>query len=125
MKSNHKIYNLESSRSRLDAYVDASNDSFEEVDEIPTRDKLTYSNGFYIKHCTALFVDIRNSSSLPEKYTRPRLAKIYRSYISEVVAVINSNPDCREVNIVGDSVYGVFNTPYKSDINEVFSTAAQ
>ena len=125
MESNHRPYDFDASLQRLDGYLDASNDLFEEVDEIPGRDRLTCSNGFYIKHCTALFVDIRGSSSLPEKYTRPRLAKIYRAYISEIMAVINGNPDCSEVNIVGDAVFGIFNTPKKDDIDEVFETACR
>jgi class 3 adenylate cyclase len=125
MESNHRPYEFEASLGRMDAYLDAGNDLFEEVDEIPTRDRLTYSNGFYIKHCTALFIDIRGSSGLPDKYTRPRLAKIYRSYLSEAVAVINGNPDCAEVNIVGDAVYGIFNTPTKAKIDGVFTMAAK
>ena len=123
MESNHRIYDYEASSTRLDAYLDSSNDQFQEVSEIPSRDRLTYSNGFYVEHCTALFVDIRGSSEMPNKYTRPRLAKIYRSYISEVIAVINGDPKCAEVNIVGDAVYGIFNTPYKADMDSVFSRA--
>ncbi len=124
MEANHRTYSFEDSFARMDSYLDASSDLYEEVDEIPSRSNLTYSNGFYIQHCTALYVDIRGSSGLPDKYTRPRLAKIYRSYISEVVAVLNANEDCAEVNIVGDAVYGIFNTPKKSDIDGVFSSAA-
>ena len=36
---------------------------------------------------------------------------------------MNRDPDCREINIVGDAVWCVVNTPKKSDINFVFSTA--
>jgi len=125
MESNHIPYNHLTSFNRMDAYLDASNDLFEEVDEIPGRDRLTYSNGFYIKHCTAMFVDIRGSSDLPNKYKRPRLAKIYRSYIAEVVAIINGDPNCAEVNIVGDAVYGIFNTPKKTGIDDVFECAGK
>ena len=50
---------------------------------------------------------------------------MYRSYISEVVAIINGNADCAEINIVGDCISGIFNTPYMSQIDDVFSTAAQ
>jgi hypothetical protein len=51
---------------------------------------------------------------------RPTLARLYRSYISELVAIMNSDPDCREVSIVGDAVWCVVNTPNKSDIKDVF-----
>jgi class 3 adenylate cyclase len=124
MEANHKNYDFKASFARIDSYLDANEGVYEEVQEIPSREKLTYSNGFYIEHCTALFVDIRGSTGLATRYTRPRLAKIYRSYISEIVAVMNGASSCAEVNIVGDGVYGIFSTPYKSDIDDVFSRAA-
>lgn len=122
MKANNSEYNFEKSRKRIDEILDASNDSFEETDSIPSRDRLTFTNGFYT-NCSALFVDIRNSSKLPENHTRPVLAKIYRAYISELVALMNDDSNCKEINIYGDCVWGVFNTPYKSDIDGVFSIA--
>lgn len=124
MKSNHNSYDFEKSRDRIDRILDSSDKSYEEVNSIPSRDKLTFTNGFYV-NCTSMFVDIRGSSSFAEKYRRPTLAKIYRSYISEVVAVINGNLNCSEINIEGDCVWGIFDTPKKSDIDYVFSTAAE
>ena len=125
MESNHRSYDFNTSLARIDGYLDANDNSYEEVKEIPSRDKLTFSNGFYIEHCVALFVDIRESTTLADRYTRPRLAKIYRSYISEVVAIMNGSSKCAEINIVGDGVYGIYSTPYKADIDEVFSCAAK
>lgn len=124
MDSNHKSYNHISSFSRLDEILAASQSNYEEVKELPDRDRLTYSNGFYA-YCSALFVDIRDSSKLPDLYKRPALAKLYRAYISEMVAIMNGNEQAREINIVGDCVWGVFNTPLKKHIDGVFSTAAR
>ncbi len=124
MKSNYQIYDFEKSRERLDDILNTSDTSYEEKDNIPSRDNLTFTNGYYV-NCSCLFVDIRNSSKLPSKYRRPTLARIYRAYISELVAIINSNSDCKEVNIHGDSVWGVFDTNYKVDIDRVFATAFQ
>jgi len=61
--------------------------------------------------------------SCPNHYNRPSLARLYRAYISELVAILNGSTITREVNIVGDGVWGVFNTPSKSDIDEVFAMA--
>lgn len=125
MKSNHQEYNFEKSRDRIDEILKTEDKSFEEVDKIPSRDRLTFTNGFYVNKTSALFVDIRKSSDLPNKYKRPVLARIYRSYISEVVAVINENDLCAEINIHGDSVWGIFDAQYKTQIDSVFSTSAQ
>jgi class 3 adenylate cyclase len=90
---------------------------------LPDRETLTFTNGFYA-YCTALFIDIRESSELPSIYKRPALAKIYRAFISEMVAIFNSHINAREINIVGDCVWGVYNTPRVSDIDTVLSLAA-
>jgi len=124
MDSNHKPYDYGASFNRLNIILDTPSTQYEEVNSLPDRDKLTFTNGFYA-NCSALFVDIRNSSELPKKYKRPALAKLYRAFISEVVAILNGATACREINIVGDCVWAVYNTPYKADINTVFSLGAE
>lgn len=123
MEANFINYEYKKSDERIQDILDSA-ETFEEVNEIPSRSKLTYSNGFYV-NCTALFIDIRDSSELANKHKRPVLGKLYRSYLSECVAVMNGNKNCREVFINGDCVSGIFNTPRKSDIDEVFSTSAK
>jgi class 3 adenylate cyclase len=114
-------YNFESSFQRIDEILDSS-EIFEEVDEIPDSEKLTYKNGYYI-NCYSIFIDIRDSSKLPEKYQSRILAKIYRAYISEVTAIFQSFQNCKEINIVGDSVWAVFNSKTREDVKEIFAAA--
>jgi class 3 adenylate cyclase len=123
MKSNYKAYNFEKSLERIDAILNSSN-FYENNNKFPNRDDLTFTNGYYV-NVTSLFIDLRDSSKLPEKHKTNVLAKIYRSYISEVVAIINGNVHCREVNIVGDCVSAIFETPKKADVDTVLETAAQ
>jgi class 3 adenylate cyclase len=122
MDASHKAYDPLTSYERIDGILAQSSDDYEEVDTLPVRDKLTYTNGFYA-NCAALFVDIRDSSKLPSQYQRPTLAKIYGAFISELVAVMNADSGAREINIVGDCVWSVVNTPYTTDIDDVFATA--
>lgn len=124
MKSNFISYDYKKSKVRIDEILDANDTSYKEVDKIPSRDDLTFNNGFYVNKTAALFIDIRGSSKMPSNHTRPILAKIYRSYISECVAVINGNSDCAEVNIHGDCVWGIFDAQYKTQVDGVFATAA-
>ena len=120
MDGNHKYYSYTSSAERIDEILNQPAGQFEEKDNFPDRDSLTYTNGVYGK-CTAIFVDIRDSSGLTGEHARPALAKIYRSFISEMVAVLNSSPLVREVNIVGDCVWAVYSTPLQSNINDLFN----
>lgn len=124
MDGNYKAYDYLKSSVRIKEIMDQPAGSFEEVDGLPSRDNLTYTNGFY-GTCAAVFIDIRDSSGLTKKHKRPTLAKIYRAFISEMVAVLNSDPNVREVSIVGDCVWAVYNTPYMRDIDGVFSIAFQ
>ena len=74
---------------------------------------------------TAIFIDIVDSSKLTDGNKRPTLAKMYRAFLSECVAIMNSWEMCKEININGDCVWGVFETPKKSDVDNVISVAAQ
>ncbi|MGJ3197701.1 adenylate/guanylate cyclase domain-containing protein [Peribacillus frigoritolerans] len=121
MKSNYKSYEFEKSLDRIDAILDSSS-LFEDKDTIPKREDLTYTNGYYV-NCSSLFIDLRGSSQLPKIHQKRVLAKIYRAYISEMVAIINGSTLCKEISIVGDCVSAIFETNYKEDINAVFAVA--
>lgn len=124
MDGNYKLYDYVKSSERIKEILNQPAGVFQEVDGLPDRQKLTFTNGFY-GTCSALFVDIRGSSGLTRKHRRPTLAKIYRAFISEMVALLNSDLYVREVNIVGDCVWAVYNTPLKSHIDDVFRIAFQ
>lgn len=123
MQSNYKLYDFEKSRERIDAILNSTS-SFEEKKPMPKRDELTYTNGYYI-WCTSLFIDLRDSSKMPEIHQSRVLAKIYRAYISEIVAIINGTILCKEISIVGDCVSAIFETPSRANIDKVFSIAAE
>lgn len=124
MDGNFKIYSYTSSSERIKDILNQPAGAYEEVDGLPDRDKLTFSNGFY-GMCSAVFIDIRDSAGLTAKHERPALAKIYRAFISEMVAILNSDPFVREVNIVGDCVWAVYKTTQTNHIDDVFGVAYQ
>ncbi len=124
MKAKHSVYNFEQSLERIDNILKTDYRSYKVLKSIPSRDELSCTNGFYVM-CTALYVDVRIPSKLSERYHEATLAKIYRSYISEVVAILNGNNNCAEVNIEGNSVWGIFDTPHKEEMDSVLCTAAR
>lgn len=124
MKTNTISYDLTKSIERIDSILNSSNSNFEESSSIPNRDKLTYQNGYYV-NVGAIFIDIRESSTLTDEHKRPKLAKLYRSYISEVVAILNSYSDCKDINIVGDCVSGIFEARYQYQLRNMFDASAK
>ena len=124
-KSPTYVYKIEDSAERMDDILDANDNDYEDnKSNIPTRDKLTYKNGYYVD-VTALFIDIVDSSKLTDGHKRPTLAKMYRCFLSECVAIMNSYEICKEININGDCVWGVFETPNIDDVDAVIDVAAK
>ena len=124
MEATYSLYDHIKSVERIGEILDGLDASYENRKGIPSRASLTFTNGFYVD-VTVLFVDIRGSKELATKHTRPVLAKIYRAYISEVVAVLKGNSLISEIYIEGDGVWAVFDTTTKPHVDSVFSTAAK
>jgi class 3 adenylate cyclase len=124
MQASYSPYDHKDSIDRISEILDSSDSSYEEHKGVPSRDRLTYANGFYVD-VTVMFIDMRGSKILSGKHTRPVLAKIYRAYISELVAVLKGDPTVSEIYIEGDGVWAVFNTTTQNEVNRVFGTAAK
>lgn len=122
MQANYKAYDFEKSRERMDEILGSSDSNYQESNKVPSIDELTYNNGYHI-NCSALFIDLRGSKELATKHQQKVLAKIYRAYISELVALLNGNPNIQQIYIEGDCVWGVFNTETKAQIDRVFQTS--
>lgn len=123
MQTNFKSYDFNKSLERLDEILNSTS-TFDEKNSIPKRSDLTYTNGFYVK-CSVLFVDLRGSSKIPKVLQKKVLAKIYRSCINEIVAILNGFSICKEINIVGDCVCAIFESTSKTHIDDVLQAAAQ
>lgn len=75
--------------------------------QLPLTNDLTDSNKIYHGKASMLFVDMRESTKLPEKLGTEQLVKLYRSYIRAVVqAVRYSGGVVRD--FMGDGVLAVF-----------------
>lgn len=123
-KKNTISYDVDKSSERIDEILNASNNNFCDVDDVPDRNSLTYKNGFYV-NITAVFIDIVGSSDMTNNHKRPTLAKMYRAFLSECVAIMNSESTCKEININGDCVWGVFDTPLRTDIDNAMCVVSK
>lgn len=103
---NHYKFDENKSILRVDKILN-SNKHFEYVKNIPNNNKLTFDNGYYV-NVSAIFIDIVGSSKMTQNHKRPTLAKIYRCFISESIALLQSFNSCKDVNINGDCVWAIF-----------------
>lgn len=119
-KINTISYDVAKSYERIEEILNASNNDFGDKRDVPDRSSLTYKNGYYVD-VTAVFIDIVGSSDMTNEHKRPALAKVYRTFLSECVAIMNAEEICREININGDCVWGVFDTPRKKDMDNIIA----
>lgn len=124
METKQKRYNFVESFQRIDDILDEPDKSFEESKSVPSRNNLTYKNGFYVD-CSVIAITLGGPIEEPEKFSVPVLTKIYRGFISETVAILNSNSQCVDIKINGDCLTAVYDTPHKSDIDDMFSDSAK
>ena len=124
MEASYANYDYQESLERISEILEGADASYETKKNVPSRGSLTFTNGFYVD-VTVVFIDIRGSKELSEKHTRPVIAKIYRAYISEAIAVLRGNMTISEIYIEGDGVWAVFDTTTKTQVNSVFETAAK
>ncbi|ENK0840072.1 hypothetical protein AB2Z22_003464 [Clostridium botulinum] len=115
MESNHTMsYDVEKSAERMDDILNASNNDYADENSIPIRSNLTFKNGCYV-NITAIFIDIVGSSDMTDGHKRPTLAKMYRAFLSECVAIMNPKLIARKSILMG-TVYGEYLIHLKSRI---------
>lgn len=92
---------------------------------IPSSDsEFTYENGIR-SWVTAIFIDINKSSELFKNEKDEIVSRIIRSFSSEIINILKSNENYREIGIRGDCVFGIYSTPCKKDIKDVYELAIE
>ena len=96
------------------------NDSNEiEVKEkVPKENDFTFHNG-YFAWVTAVFVDIRDSTSIFAENKKTSTSKIIRAFTSEVIEILKNDDNLREIGIRGDCVYAIYTTSQKYEDYEI------
>ncbi|MBQ7874055.1 MAG: adenylate cyclase [Oscillospiraceae bacterium] len=89
-----------------------------EQSEVPADSAFTFTNGYY-SWVSAIFVDVRDSSTLFADNDKEKVSKIIRSFTSEIIEILRNDDNLREIGIRGDCVYGIYTTPKPSDIFEI------
>ena len=77
------------------------------IDKLPLIDDLSDTNKTYCGKISVLFVDMRESTKLPEMFSSEQLVKIYRSYIRTVVQAIRYSGGMVR-DFMGDGVLAIF-----------------
>lgn len=116
------FYSFEEGKKRIEDIL--KNDEQIEEKNIPKDEsEFTYNNGIKA-WIGSIFVDIVKSSEIIDKEDDIKVSKILRSFSSEIISIMNSSDNVREIGIRGDCVYGIFNTPSQNDTYELLEISA-
>ena len=109
-------YDYKAGKQRLEEILDNDMEVVEQ-DKLPNDDDFTFTNGYY-SWVSAIFVDMRDSTELCADEDKEKLAKVFRSFSSEIIEILRDDEKLREIGIRGDCVYAVYTSPLKTDIYE-------
>ena len=107
------VYDYRKGKERVEGILDNELKVIEQG-RLPHDDSFTFTNGYY-SWVTAIFVDIRGSSSLFADQDKEKVSKIIRSFTSEIIEILRDDDDLREIGIRGDCVYAIYTTPNNDD----------
>ena len=110
-------YNYQNGKSRIEEILN-NEIEIKDKEKVPKDESFTFSNGYYSR-VSAIFVDIRESSKLFTDEDKEKVAKIIRSFTSEIIEILKNDDNLREIGIRGDCVYAIYTTPKKNDIYEI------
>lgn len=121
---NFTNYDYKERKKKVEEILD-NTDAVNEVEKFPRDEDFTYTNG-YKAWAAAIFVDLRDSTSLFSGKDDVSIAKVIRGFTSEIIEILRKDTtrdDLKEIGIRGDCVYAVYSAPLKKDISDVANRA--
>ncbi|AXI08230.1 adenylate cyclase [Oceanobacillus sp. 143] len=116
------VYDYKERKEKVEEILD-NTDGVNEVKQFPRDEDFTYTNG-YKAWASAIFIDLRDSTSLFTKKDDVEISKVIRGFTSEIIEILRRELDgneLKEIGIRGDCVFAVYSTPVKDDIYEIAS----
>lgn len=118
------VYNYKEGKKRIEDILTNEIEIVESTNKgIPSDDNFTFNNG-YKSYVSAIFVDIRDSTTIFSKENNEEVAKMIRAFTSEIIEVLRADDNLREIGIRGDCVYAVYSTPKLTDIYDCYVKTA-
>lgn len=117
-------YDYKERKKKVEEILD-NTDAVNEVEKFPKDENFTYENG-YKAWASAIFVDLRDSTSLFTSEDDVKTSKVIRGFTSEIIEILRQDTDkedLKEIGIRGDCVYGIYSTPFKTTVFDVGNRA--
>jgi class 3 adenylate cyclase len=118
-------YNYKERKKKVEEILD-NTDKVNEVSQFPKDEDFTYTNG-YKAWAAAIFVDLRDSTTLFSDEDEVKISKVIRGFTSEIIEILRKDMDSKElkeIGIRGDCVFAVYSAPTQADLKEIGDRAA-
>lgn len=89
---------------------------------IPEEKKAFNLSNAYLADVGSIFIDIKDSSKLFDTKDE-KLARLMRSFTSEIITIFQSFNKFRQIGIRGDCVYAIYEAQTTNDLLEIFNVA--
>lgn len=118
-----KEYDYKERKKKVEEILD-NTDKINEVEKFPRDDDFTYTNG-YKAWAGAIFVDLRDSTTLFSEDDEVKIAKVIRGFTSEIIEILrkDTDGDLKEIGIRGDCVFAVYSAPKQNDLYDIANRA--
>lgn len=124
MKPTYKVYSFEESLREMDLILDGDVTTVTEQNALPDDSENIVQKSLYA-YCSVIYVDIRVMQDWMDANKRILYAKFYRSLVTQVCSLFESTKLCQDINSSDSAIWGIFDTRYKNDINELITLVAQ
>jgi class 3 adenylate cyclase len=122
MKERYFGINIEESIGRINTLLAENDNTYGQFTVFPHKWQEESLKGIYV-NAAILYFDLKKTANLFSNHSIATVAKIIRTYISEITAVLKSLPKCKGVVLDGDNIYGVFDASLTSGLDNIFALA--
>jgi class 3 adenylate cyclase len=122
MKERYFGINIEESIERMDALLAESDHAYAQFTVFPHKWQEEPLKGIYV-NAAILYFDLKKTAALFSNHSIGTVARIIRTYISEITAVLKSLPKCKGVVLDGDNIYGIYEASLTSGLDNIFALA--
>lgn len=116
-------YDYKERKEKVEEILDNTKE-VKEVNKFPSEDSFTYDNG-YKAWAGAIFVDLRDSTTLFSNDDDVKISKVIRGFTSEIIEILkkDTDNDLKEIGIRGDCVFAVYSINTKLEIYDIANRA--
>lgn len=128
MKIIYKPYLADEASQRIDSYLDklGEDKTIDFLNSVPsTDDNMDPVSAIRVTLVCVEFEFLSKDKDGSDENRQWKQMVATRTLVGELLMVMMDSNSCRDIEVVGNYIYGIFSTPFKSQVDEVLETLAK